>query len=207
MVFAGIPPKIRISQNLCLPIILPQISQFNELYVTLHSKSTWQSDNKKNTRQQVKGKWMAEYKNCWLAIQAKGGPRPYTLYNICYVALLCTLRASCFYIVRVVRKNNDNVDFLSQFYTLCYHNAIQPCNIFKFLSIFSTTEWFSARFNKKYSIKFINPFVVFNKVCNFVALHIVKMIVNVCKTKLFDWQYVKVKKLYFLHLYVRDVEK
>ena len=39
MVFAGIPPKIRISQNLCLPIILPQISQFNELYVTLHSKS------------------------------------------------------------------------------------------------------------------------------------------------------------------------
>ena len=35
MVFTGIPPKIRISQNPCLPIILPQISQFNELYVTL----------------------------------------------------------------------------------------------------------------------------------------------------------------------------
>ena len=27
MVFAGTPPKIRISQNPCLPIILPQISQ------------------------------------------------------------------------------------------------------------------------------------------------------------------------------------
>ena len=40
MVFAGIPPKIRISQNPCLPIILPQISQFNELYVTLLRKST-----------------------------------------------------------------------------------------------------------------------------------------------------------------------
>ena len=35
MSVAGIPPKIRISQNPCLPIILPQISQFNELYVTL----------------------------------------------------------------------------------------------------------------------------------------------------------------------------
>ena len=39
MVFTGIPPEIRISQNPCLPIILPQISQFNELYVTLLGKN------------------------------------------------------------------------------------------------------------------------------------------------------------------------
>jgi len=39
LVFAGIPPKIRISQNPCLPIILPQISQFNELYVTLQKEN------------------------------------------------------------------------------------------------------------------------------------------------------------------------
>ena len=77
-----------------------------------------------------------------LKIITQGGPTPplHLIYNICYVAQQCTLRASCSYIVRIVRKNNDNVDFLSQFYTLCYHNAIQPCSIFKFLSIFSTTE-------------------------------------------------------------------
>ena len=40
LVFAGIPSKIRISQDPCLPIILPQISQFNELYVTLLYKGS-----------------------------------------------------------------------------------------------------------------------------------------------------------------------